>query len=98
MSKNFQQALSSRTPFHASGSIHGARSLPEADLADIAGGAQHAELGITIGLSFGGPDTTLAIYAGLRQMPVGILDPDIVPWDELTPAKALAIGAELRYA
>ena len=98
MSKNCQQALSSRTAFHASGSTHAVRSLPEADLAGIVGGAQHAEIAISIGLSFSGPDTALAVYAGLRQMPVGILDPDIVPWDELTPAKALAIGAELRYA
>ena len=98
MSKNFQRTLSIRAPFHASGTTRAAQSLSEADLAGIVGGAGHGELVATTGLSFAVPSATLAIADGLQQMPVGMVDPDVVPWDELTPAKALAIGAELRHA
>lgn len=85
MTKTFQQTLSSQAPFNASGITHAPQSLADTELTSLAGGAEHGEISFTFGLSLGTSHVALPFSSDLQQMPAGALDPNTVPWAELTP-------------
>jgi hypothetical protein len=94
MTKIFQQMPSSQPTSNASGIMQAAQCLADADLAGIAGGMAHGEIQFEYGLHFGSADKALPFSAELQQLPVGAIDPNTVPWAELTPPVKKLAGAD----
>lgn len=94
MTKIFQQTPSSQAPSHASGITQAAQSLADTDLMGIVGGG---EISFTFGLSFGTSQVSPLFSADLQQLPAGAVEPNAVPWAELTPPVKKLASAGLMF-